>query len=661
MAAAVALAPTTSQATLNKVPNLVQDGIDAFEAKHYDEATELFEKALETQPNDARILFNLGCVKSAQGKYDEAVKLLEDASTTNNTELAIKCRYNLGQIAVDRAKAVLGEKPEEANAETRAKVQEYINRAIADYNTCLEMHPNYPDARHNLELLRVWQKNMEQVWKEKDREARRKSMDLPKFVDWLDKEQRGLRQQGKTLEKQRRSPKRRLAVYDSSKAQRELSEEIHPLKQKITDAINQPQAQKGPPAPGAPGMVQQPQQSAIPPEQKQQIVKALQDMAETAGKSMTTASECLSERIFDDASNSQAESIEHLDQIGAILRPYPELVKKSVAEQRQLTDQSKQKMSSTNALPPTARAMDQGLLDAQRTNASGAPEPLREFTEAIEEKGDRNSATNAIDATPIAPNVSRTDVAEQPAPPTFDPEEAAWQQRFVERWSHLMIGKAEQGLKNLPPEEPKPPKPEGKEPTDEEKPTPEPPKQLSPEEQKAQAEKEKIEGLRESMRRAVELGPQVVRLTREASQLLDKDQIDQAVPRQQEALKLLEKIAEPLKDKNQQNQNQQNQQQQQQSKDQKKQKQDQNKNKDKKDQNKDKDKNKGQKDQQQQAKPKPEKGGKDQKGGAQPKNLSKRQAEAMIRKVKKRQDEAEKTRLLIQEKMYGPRKVEKDW
>ena len=137
--------------------------------------------------------------------------------------------------------------------------------------------------------------------------------------------------------------------------------------------------------------------------------------------------------------------------------------------------------------------------------------------------------------------------------------------------------------------------------------------------------------MQRSMKKAVELGPKVEKLSCDAAQFLRDRKSKEALPKQQDALKLLKEIAEPLpkqnpppeqnsKDQNKQNQNKQNQKQQ----DQK------------------------QRDQQQ-----------DQK--QQQQEESQQQAEAAIRQVQERQQQRQEMGKKLQQSMSRPGNVEKDW
>lgn len=201
-------------------------------------------------------------------------------------------------------------------------------------------------------------------------------------------------------------------------------------------------------------------------------------------------------------------------------------------------------------------------------------------------------------------------------------EESSWEQRFVERWAKALTAKAKQGLPELEKIDPKDlaaaapavkPDPKAK-----------PDPQAKPD---AEAMRKQLEGMRKSMKKAIELGPKVEELSVHAAEHLQNKKFADARPPQEESLKLLKEIADPLakedsKDQDQKNQDQQN----------KDQKQDQQK-------------------QQDSPQPKP-----------QPKpDANQERAEAQMRQVDQRQRERKEAEKQLQQYFYRPEKVEKDW
>jgi len=202
--------------------------------------------------------------------------------------------------------------------------------------------------------------------------------------------------------------------------------------------------------------------------------------------------------------------------------------------------------------------------------------------------------------------------------------ESAWNQGFVGRWSEALPPKAQQGLKDLEAQASAAPSPAPQ--TAQQAP-------VDPEEEKKQRE-----GLRRSMQLAITLAPKVQKLSNEATEALRDGHPKEALPKQQEALKLLKEIAEPLPKKPPQEQPQQQPNEDQKQQDQQQQPQQGDQKKD--DQQK--------QDQQQQSQPKPD-------------QMPQQQAEAVLRQAQQRQQQRQQMEKQLQDRLYRPGPVEKDW
>jgi hypothetical protein len=473
------------------------------------------------------------------------VELLQKAALSPELDLAVRARYNLGCMAAAKAQKRFGEHPEKAAANVRKEGLADLAVAVSHFRECLRLDKEHADARHNLELVRLWMKSMESLWEQNDRQKQREEMDLAAFLQMLEEKQRELRTAARALADTGDSPKSREARRQAEMAQRKLGEEIGPLKEKIEATLSKA-APSAPPASG--GKI--PTGPAAVPEELKRAIANLQSLADEAGRAIEAAAGQLHAGKPAETVKPQTEVVEKFNQLYRAVAPYPNLLGRAVAAQ-------------------------QGLASSQveKGSAAGAPQ---------------------------------------------DAPESAWNQDFVTRYSEVLVPLAKEGLKQLQSVAPTPPAASPQ--------SAQGGPAVNPEEIQKQRE-----GMQRSMEKAVELGPKVETLAREAAQRLRDRKPAEASPKQQEALKLLKEIAEPLpkqkpppqqnpKDQNKQNQNKQ-------------------------DQNKQDPKQQNQKQQEQK----------------QQQEDSQQQAEAAIRQVQERQQKRQEMGKQLQQYLSRPGKVEKDW
>ncbi len=675
---------STSTAFGAAAASKVSEGLGHFEAKEYQKAAAAFAEAETAEPDDPRILFNLACAKAAAGDQEKAIELYQQVAQSPELELAVLARYNLGCASVALARSVFGENPEEASEDARKQGMDHLAAAAGYFRDCIQMDGECDDARRNLEVLRVWTKHMKALWREKDRQKLRDSMDLMQFLKWLEGQEVELRGGVKTLSKAPDSPRRRQATYMTASQQRELKEEIPHLKNKIGQALTQAQAM-----PQGPRGSQSPQAMAAPAADVQKAAEVLTSLAGEAEGAMGKAAESLDARALDSAKTSQGAVLERLDDIHTAMLPYPQLVFQSVDKQKGLVE-----AVGAEVAPQEAGDAAKIAKEEEQGTEEGESGPQKET--AVSNPADHGEPETV--ETGLDMNPAEMDTAADSPKVLFDAEETAWNQRFLARWTPVMIGKANQGLKQLesmPPVEeempqtlpPPPDKQPAEEPAAADEQTVESSATAQPEmtEQQKQLEaaKKQRENLKKSMQLAVQHGPKIIELTEDAAADLDQSRPEAAYPKQQEALRLLEEIAEPLKDQQQQQQQQQQhdqqqdqqqkqdqQQQEQQKQEQKKDEKDQKKDQEKKDQEK-KDEQRKQDEKKDQGKepPKPdsqEQNKADQKPDqkqphpAKP-DVKERQIQAQLQKVRARQKEAEEKRKALEAVLGGPDEVDKDW
>ncbi len=133
----------------------VKEALARFEAGDYAAAAEAFARADEALPENPRIALDLAAALAAQGDTNQAAALLEKAAASSDREAAVRARYNLGCLAAEKARTLLGSRPEQAPIEARQQGLDLLARAAGHYRQCLQLDGNHADARHNLEVVRL--------------------------------------------------------------------------------------------------------------------------------------------------------------------------------------------------------------------------------------------------------------------------------------------------------------------------------------------------------------------------------------------------------------------------------------------------------------------------------------------------------------------------
>ena len=572
LAAIAALVPCLAQAGTREAAEKVREGIAAYRSGDYAQAATAFQEADVARPDDLRIAFDRAMALAGQGDAAKAVELLHKAALSPDTDLAVRARYNLGCLAAAKAKQAFGKHPETASPEIRKAGLADLAQAVGHFRDCLRLDKDHADARHNLELIRLWIKSMESLWEQADRKKQRDETDLAAYLQMLEEKQRALRTAAQALVKADDSPKRREAQRAAGVEQSKLGEEIGPLKEKIEATLSKAAQQA--PAATPPGGASATAPTPVPEEVRKAIAQ-LQSMADDAGRSIGAAVGHFHAGKPAEAVRTQSETVEKFNAKCRAVVPYPSLVQRAVGTQQGLVDASRPQSSDGGQSPPSGAAA-----------SSGPPEK-------------KNAST--------------------PPSPCLDTAEAAWNQGFVTHYSEVLPPLAKEGLRQL---QAMPVDAAASSASSSKSGSGKP--AASPEDLKKERE-----GLKRSMEKAVELGPKVEKLSAEAAGLLRDRKLAEALPRQQEALRLLKEIAEPLPKQNQPQQNQED------------------------------PKNQDQ-DQQDQKQP-PKQDQKQTDAKQKQEQASQQQTEAAIRQVQERQQKRQEMEKQLQRYQASPGRVDKDW
>ncbi len=514
----------------------VKEGIRYFQTGDFQAAGKAFAEADVARPDDLRIAFDRACAYAATNDSQKAKELFQKSALSRETNLAVRSHYNLGCLAAGQAHAIFPEKPVEATPDQRSQGLSMLANAVGHYRDCLKLEPDHRDARHNLEIIRLWIKQMQALWNEQDRQKARSEMNLLQFLAMLQARQTQLRNVVKSLSDEPDSPKRRQAMQQIEASQRELSEECEPLKQKI-------KAELQPPNPAQAGKAQ----PSGPSPEFEQALQLLDRLADESSRSMQRAADQLAESAYTGAVDLQRRVLDNLNQIYMVVASFSDIVQKALSTQQGLLDRSR-----------TLEEAEQEEQSADYSDLSWNQAQVAQFGRLLPLKA--TAELTHLDAQAAALNGAQDDRTG----PAVDP----------------------------------------------------------------QAAQKQIEGLRASMNKAIELGPQVEKLAQEAADSLSEEKVADALPKQQRALVLLQEIADPLPKQEQPNQEDKNQQQQQQQQQQ-------------------------QKNEQQQT---------NQPQQQQPRrDLSREQALSVLRRVRERERKHREMQKNLQQFLAPPLTVDRDW
>lgn len=582
----------------------VRAGIERYAAGDFKAASAAFAEADTAKPDDAWIAFDRAAAHAAQGEGDKALELFRKASLSRDASLAARAHYNLGCLLATKARALFGERAQEASPDIRKQGVGILTEAVGHYRDCLRVDPAHADARYNLEAIRLWIKHMEAVWAEQDRKKYRKDTGLIEFLELLQSRQRVLRAASRALLAEPDSPRRRQAAVTAATEQRLLTDEIEPLKEKIAQEIEKAAKASSPPA-GSPASGAA---LAPPPlsEDAKRAIEALSEIADQVGQSVRKAADRLDAGSLAEAVKPQEKVVEQLDQILVSVIPFPNLLQKAINSQQQLHELAA-------SASPSAGKEESVAAEKKTAEAKGTEKPK-------EQKDGKGTKEKVAEKQPAGATAK---AAEPRQPIQIDYDDTAWEQGFLPSWSDALAAKAEHGLKDV-----------GAAPL----PSPDPkagsgssaPHGGAASQADAEKAKKQREALKKTFEKAVELCPQVHTLTADAAAALKKQRAAAAAPKQEKALKLLREIAEQLPKEDPQD-------------------------------------DKQKKDQKQEDKQSPGRVPQQQKSDAQKqqqdrqKSASREQAEATLRKARERERKRQELEKQLLQGIYRPMPVEKDW
>ena len=123
-----------------------------YQAGHYDEARQTYEKLLERRPDDPRVQYNLGTAAYQAQDYTNAIRVLGSATQSPDLALQQRALFNLGDALYRRGEQV----PD------RQSKQDLWNQAVQNFEAAVKLNPQDSDAEFNRKFVERKIKELEE-------------------------------------------------------------------------------------------------------------------------------------------------------------------------------------------------------------------------------------------------------------------------------------------------------------------------------------------------------------------------------------------------------------------------------------------------------------------------------------------------------------------
>ena len=171
------------------------EGEELFKAGEYDQAGQFYQEALQKNPKDPVLHFNIGDSAYRKNEYEQAAAEFNKALKTDDLSLQAQSYYNRGN-----ALYFLGGGTEKTDTEHTIKLWQ---QALESYEAALSLQPGDKEAAHNRDVV---QKKLEQLKKQeqkKDEENQQKKEKKDKKENEKQEQQKNGKQSSGNNEEQK--------------------------------------------------------------------------------------------------------------------------------------------------------------------------------------------------------------------------------------------------------------------------------------------------------------------------------------------------------------------------------------------------------------------------------------------------------------------------
>ena len=176
---------------------LVRQGNEAFTKGDWKTAQQRYEEASVAEPESARIAFNLGAVYYRQDDYAKALERFSDAALrAKEPAFAAQAQYNMGNCAFQQAKR-------QKDSDLKQAIKE-CQDSVKHYQDALRLDPKNKLASENIEVVRLFLKNLLDEQKRQQEEQQQQDEIGQKLKELIERQQGAVNENGR-LERARGS------------------------------------------------------------------------------------------------------------------------------------------------------------------------------------------------------------------------------------------------------------------------------------------------------------------------------------------------------------------------------------------------------------------------------------------------------------------------
>ncbi len=217
--------------------SVIDRGNKSWLAGDYEGAIKDYDEAAVENPESPYIYFNKGTALYKKGDYNAAIEEFEKAALkSKDPEMESKSRFNLGNCAFREAERQMDS--------DLKKALEQCQKSVIHYQDSLKLNPEFKYAAENIEIVRLYMKNILDEIKKKEEEAKQQEQQAKENAEDL---QKLIKRQEAALEKNRQISESRIKPDEKKKKFDQLADEQKAIAddtQKLADRIKTQSSQQ---------------------------------------------------------------------------------------------------------------------------------------------------------------------------------------------------------------------------------------------------------------------------------------------------------------------------------------------------------------------------------------------------------------------------------